>query len=272
MNAYLEIIRPVNGLLAGFAVVISTFIGLGVITLTPVAFLAFLSIFFITSAGNVANDYFDKDIDKVNKRYRPIPSGKIDVRNALIYMYLLFAAGIAASALINIYTLVFAVFCSVTVFKYNVIKRISPMGSLVIGILVASVFIYGGLAVGNVTGLVFMGLLAGLSNIAREITKDIEDIEGDRNGKVTLPLVYGSRKSSYMAALLLMLSVALSLHPWITSVFGKYYLITIYIADTILIYSAARLIYNPKKYASDVHQLEKIGMSIALVAFFVGIL
>ncbi|MBW6451884.1 MAG: UbiA family prenyltransferase [DPANN group archaeon] len=272
MNAYLEILRPVNGLLAGFGVIISMFIGLNGIIYSPLLFFAFIAIFFITSAGNVANDYFDCEVDRVNKKYRPIPSGRITLKNALIYMYALFAIGIIASAFINMYTLIFAIFSSLVLYEYNTIKRNSPYGGIVIGILVASLFIFGGLAVGNVISLVFMGFLAGLCNIAREITKDIEDIEGDRGRKQTLPLIYGAKATSYLASFLLFVCIGLSLHPLITSMFGQYYFITIYIADTILLYSAARLIYNPTKYASDVHQLEKIGMSMALLAFFVGII
>lgn len=272
MKSYLEIIRPLNGLIAGIGVVISTFIGLNAIRLNDITLLAFIGTFFITSAGNVANDYFDQDIDKMGKKYRAIPSGRIRAKNALIYMYILFAIGLVASSLINIYTLVLAAFNSITLFKYNEIKRNTIYGNIVIGLLTASIFIYGGLAVGDVTKLVFMGLLAGLCNIAREITKDIEDVEGDSGHKTTLSTVYGTKKSSYSAASILVICIALSLHPLITSIFSKYYLFVISLADTVFLYSAARLVYNPEKYARDIQQLIKVGMVITLFAFFVGII
>ena len=55
--------------------------------------------------------------------------------------------------------------------------------------------------------ILFLALFAFASNLAREIIKDIEDIEGDKllHAK-TLPILYGVSKSKWMAGLLLILS------------------------------------------------------------------
>ena len=72
MNAYLEILRFGNAVMAAIAVILMMFVGhyyeLPII-------LCALIVFFATGAGNTINDVFDVKIDEVNKPHRPIPSG-----------------------------------------------------------------------------------------------------------------------------------------------------------------------------------------------------
>ncbi|PKM92058.1 MAG: digeranylgeranylglyceryl phosphate synthase, partial [Euryarchaeota archaeon HGW-Euryarchaeota-1] len=39
--------------------------------------IAAAAIFLFSSAGNVLNDYFDREIDKINHPERPIPSNRV---------------------------------------------------------------------------------------------------------------------------------------------------------------------------------------------------
>jgi geranylgeranylglycerol-phosphate geranylgeranyltransferase len=57
----------------------------------------------------VANDYWDRCVDKVNAPNRPIPSGLISERPALIYAVSLMVLGLSTSFLTNISCLVIAV-------------------------------------------------------------------------------------------------------------------------------------------------------------------
>ncbi len=82
MNVYLEITRPTNALMAAVAVLLMAIInfnyGIPII-------LGFITVLFATSGGNVINDFFDYKIDKINKPQRPIPSGRISLKNAKNY-------------------------------------------------------------------------------------------------------------------------------------------------------------------------------------------
>ena len=78
MNAYLEIIRPGNAIMAVIAVLLVAIIS-GIFTLNVL--LACTVVFIITGAGNSINDYFDHKIDAINKPYRPIPSGRISLNS-----------------------------------------------------------------------------------------------------------------------------------------------------------------------------------------------
>ena len=94
MNAYLEIIRPGNAVMAAIAVILMMFVGhyYGL----PIIICA-LIVFVCTGAGNTINDVFDYKIDEINKPNRPIPSGRISLENARKYSYVLFGIGVALS-------------------------------------------------------------------------------------------------------------------------------------------------------------------------------
>ena len=74
MNPYIEILRPGNAIMGAIVVVLVAIIDK---TFSLPILLATLAVFFETSAGNVINDYFDYQIDLINKPERPIPSGRI---------------------------------------------------------------------------------------------------------------------------------------------------------------------------------------------------
>ena len=79
MNAYLEIIRPGNAVMGVIAVVLMAIIGENYNT--PII-LGGIAVFLAMGGGNVINDYFDHKIDAINKPNRPIPSGRISLKNA----------------------------------------------------------------------------------------------------------------------------------------------------------------------------------------------
>ena len=86
MNAYLEIIRPGNAIMAVIAVLLIAIIS-GIFTIKIL--LACIVVFIITGAGNSINDYFDYKIDAINKPERPIPSGRISLNKAGFYSLVL---------------------------------------------------------------------------------------------------------------------------------------------------------------------------------------
>ena len=72
MNPYIEILRPVNAVMAVITVILMALIA-GRFDVDVL--LACVVVFTATGAGNVINDYFDHEIDRVNRPSRPIPSG-----------------------------------------------------------------------------------------------------------------------------------------------------------------------------------------------------
>ena len=90
MNPYIEILRPGNVIMAMIAIILVAIVAHSISI--PII-LAMLAVFFEISAGNVINDYFDYKIDLINKPERPIPSGRIGLKTARNYAYILFLCG-----------------------------------------------------------------------------------------------------------------------------------------------------------------------------------
>ena len=107
---------------------------------------------------------------------------------------------------------------------------------------------------------------------AREIVKDIEDIEGDKaDGAKTLPILIGEKKPAILAFILIIVDCALCPALYYYHIFSFYYLIIITIAVILFIYSAILILRNQdRETASKVSKYLKIGMLIAFVSFIFG--
>ena len=272
MNVFLELIRYKNCVMAGLAAVIGGGIAYnaapGDILLLP---LVFITVFFITGAGNAINDYFDAGIDAVNRPDRPIPSGRL--RKGYVYKFsiFLFAGGVIASYFIGSIPFFIALFNSFLLYLYAFsLKRKVFVGNLSVSYLTGSTFLFGGAAYGfkgiEATSVLFF--LSMLATLAREIVKAIEDMEGDsKDGAVTLPIRIGERPSAYIASGVGILAVLLSPVPFITGLFNTSYLLVVGIADIIFLYAVLLILKNNPSASSKYF---KVAMFFALVAFIAG--
>ena len=108
--------------------------------------------------------------------------------------------------------------------------------------------------------------------LARELVKDIEDIEGDKlEGAKTLPILYGKKITAILAFILIIIDCALCPVLYYNNIFGFYYLIIIAIAVLLFLYSGILILKNQdKKTAGKVSKYLKVGMLIAFVSFIFG--
>jgi geranylgeranylglycerol-phosphate geranylgeranyltransferase len=257
--------------MAGFAVLIGAKMA-SPLFLSEGVFLAILAAILICGAGNTINDFFDYEIDKVNSPSRPLPSGSLSLSSAYRYSILLFTEGVIISYFINLPALFLAIFNSFLLYLYA--KNIKQGGgltkNLTVSYLVASPFLFGGIAAGNPQVTLFLVLIAFLVNTSREIVKDIEDFEGDVDHLESLPVRFGFKVSSEIAMVLLITSVFLSPLPYTLDMVKQIYLPFIAVADILLIYCIAMLLTSPKEKAASVRQLIKVAMVLALFGFFIG--
>ena len=261
--------------MAGFAAVIGAGIVCGITEIPALGavllFSLFSSVFLITGAGNAINDYFDADIDAINKPMRPIPSGRVS-RNAALYLSLsLFGIGIVLAYTINAICFAIALANSLLLIVYaRNLKRTALVGNVSVGYLTGSTFLFGG-ALFEISGIFrTSGLfaLAMLATIAREIAKDIEDIDGDSAmGLDTLPIRIGSRRACYVVSAFGMVAVLLSPIPHLSLGFSVWYLVVVAFADLCFLIAILRL---EKGDAAGSSRLFKQAMAVALVAFVVG--
>jgi len=110
--------------------------------------------------------------------------------------------------------------------------------------------------------------LAMLATIAREIAKDIEDIDGDSAmGVDTLPIRIGSRRAGYAASVFGVIAVLLSPIPYLSLEFSVWYLVVVMFADLCFLIAILRL---GRGDAAGSSRLFKRAMMVALAAFVVG--
>ncbi len=266
MFAYLKIIRPLNGIVSLIAVWIGALIAGGPFAPSIDIILGMISVFLISGGGMAINDFFDVEIDKLNRPNRPIPLGKITKRSALGYASILFVAGIAASYFINLDTLVIAIIAAGLLIAYAaMLKKTVLIGNLVISGLVALTFVFGGVIIGNYIAILPLALLAFLSNVGREIYKTIDDALGDKKYEVnSVAIKLGVKSARIIANIFLIVAIIFSFVPYFLGILGATYLFFVVIADIVFLVSTAA----PLKYSS---KLALIGIVIGVFAFLAGV-
>ncbi|MCZ9313009.1 MAG: geranylgeranylglycerol-phosphate geranylgeranyltransferase [Methanocorpusculum sp.] len=270
LSPYVTIIRPANAVVSGITAVIAYLIASGTNPLS--AFLLFFIVTVICGAGNVLNDYFDREIDKINRPDRPIPSGAVTPGSAAVWAGILFILGILASLATNLWCLAIAVFNSLLLIAYAAkLKKMPLFGNLSVAYLSGSVFLFGGVLVGPESFTVTLPLFAitFFGTLAREILKAAEDIEGDAaGGAKTLPMILGVQKSGYLAVLLTLCAVVASVLPY--SRWGAVYVVLIAAIDLFILYAAVKSVRckTPAELiAARSTSLIKYGMFAALFLF-----
>ena len=239
------------------------------------AFLGALAGSLIGGAGMVINDYFDVEIDKVNRPERPIPSGKISLKSALVYYFVLNFIALVLVSQTNIYAFVIALISVFVIFFYSYkLKSKGLIGNFVVGFMTGLAFIFGGAIGENVVPLLFPFIFGLLINFAREILKDVEDIEGDRIKKLqTFPIVYGEEKSLKIFTFLIVLTIISTLLPYFLGIYNVFYLLIIlFIVDLPLVYAIRVILDKPEKdQLRKISNLIKYEMIAGLIAIFIGV-
>ena len=273
MNPYLALIRPGNAILTAIAVIAGAFIAAGpdIVNFQVEIAICCISAMMLVGGGNALNDYNDRESDKENHPNRPIPSGQINAETALNYAQLLLGGGL----IILIFTLdnkmpfVIALLGMLTLVAYeNGLKAAGITGNIAVGFMSGAVFLYAGMAVNNPGPTIWMFGLAFLATISREIVKDIQDLEGERDRR-TLPSRIGISYSLNIAILILLIAIGLS-YTAINQFDGNAlnaYAGGITLANAIMLFG----IYNSRNEDYFMGQKNiKQGMGIAMLAFIVA--
>ena len=280
-RGYIKITRPVNSLFAGFAVLLGIIIAKGTIPGdSPAEYLILIPVVaMITAAGNVINDYYDREIDAVNRPERPIPSGSVSPKGALLWSAALFAAGIVLSFFAGFLCLIIATVNSLLLVLYAIkLKGVPLAGNISVSYLSAGIFLFGG-ALYGLPGLINnfpVALITFFAILSREILKDAEDVEGDRAGGVkTLPMYTGIYKSSVLAFIFAIIAVIISLMP-VFRWWGIYYILLILVADAVIMAGAVKGVMSGDDSGalkrSGATGVLKNGMFLAVVIFILSAL
>jgi len=277
---YLRLMRPINCLMMGFAVVVGAAIA------NPDALggswqnltYGFVTGFMLTAASMSINDYYDRGIDAVNEPNRPIPSGLVKPKEALAFAAVLTAVGFTTAYLTNMLsTLVIAIIAWIVFATYTIVgKRSGLPGNFLVSTCVAIPFVYGNYTVANAIQLnvLIFASMAFLSNTGREITKGIVDVKGDKMQDVrTLAVRFGEKNAAFAATIFYLLAVLLSPIPWFLNVVSFWFIPLVAITDFGLAMSAFMLLKDYSgENARGVKKMVLFWFIFGLLAFVVGVL
>ena len=247
VRGFIEITRPINAIAAGALTFVGAFVAGGLGAWGAVVAAAGATVF-ATAAGNTINDYFDREIDRINQPDRPIPRGAVTSREALGFSIVLFVGATLLALTLPPLAIAIAVVNLLALVAYTeFFKGLPGVGNVVVGYLGGSTFLFGAAAVGRITGaVVVLFALAALSTIAREIIKDVEDVAGDRReGLNTLPIAVGERPALWVAAGLLAIALLASPLPYLQGTLGWPYLAVVAVADLVMALAAVNSFADP---------------------------
>ncbi|MFC7096430.1 geranylgeranylglycerol-phosphate geranylgeranyltransferase [Halobaculum marinum] len=268
LGGYLDLARAGNAVAAGVLTFVGAFVAGGLTSAGAVA-LAVVATVAATAAGNAVNDYFDRDIDAVNRPDRPIPSGRVSARAAAAYAAALFLVAVVAAVSLPPLALGIAVANLLALLAYTqLFKGLPAVGNVVVAYLTGSTFLFGAAAVGPIappTWTLFG--LAATATFAREVVKDVEDVAGDREeGLRTLPIVVGERAALTLATVVMAAATVGSVLPVVGGTFGLAYLALVVPADATMLGATAWGFRDP----STAQTWIKRGTFLAAAAFVAG--
>jgi len=272
--AYTKISRPINLLITFLVIIVACIISIDGDYSVFKIILAGLTGALTASAGNVINDYFDINIDKINRPNRVLPIGELTLNEALGFYIFLSLVSLFLSIFISPIALLEVFFASALLYLYSYkIKKIPLLGNFVVAFLTGFAFVYGGMAVNNVEAATIPAMFAFLVNFIREIIKDMEDIEGDKQqGVNSYPVIYGFKKAKTVIVFITIVLIILTVFPFINELYAiEYFLIVMIIVNPLLVYIIKSLFDDDStKNLNKLSNLLKLDMVIGLTAILLG--
>jgi 4-hydroxybenzoate polyprenyltransferase len=262
-------------------------------------FLLIFSTMVIAAAGNVINDYFDVKADRINKPEKVIISKFMKPRWAILWHWTfnLIAFLIAVYLSVKYETLIFVFVHLLSInllWFYSVqLKRKLVISNLIIAFLTAlvpllSIWFFKVLNESSIpfspyreeswstyldySFVYFLALCAFIQNFAREINKDIHDIQGDLVNHVkSLPMKIGKEKAAYLTIILIQI-------PLVLFVFGYYLfdwfevnkvtMILLLLSGAVNFTSALLYIIKKESTLTWINHLMKWSMFFGLICLF----
>ena len=278
----IEILRPINDIMGSLTVIIGILNSRSndPIILTWNIILGVITYFFLAGSGMVINDYYDIEIDKINRPERPIPRGAITLKQAKILWIATSLIGITIailhSVLFNIgyLNVIIAVLFAFMGWLYAAWgKKSGFIGNIIVSISFSIGLIYGAvLNNSNVPPYIYFFFLTSFFLLlSREVIKGCEDIEGDKNqGVKTLAIQIGVKKSTIFSLIFALLAIVFFILPCFTNILNRLlFLISMAFGLAIVLYAIVLMLKRnlERKDFKKISLILKIAMFLGLVAF-----
>ena len=197
--------------------------------------LLIISVVCVAAGGYVINDYFDVKIDRINRPDDLVVTRIISREAAMRLFQVLTIVGIAAGLVVAWWArswnllFIYIVIPGLLWFYSSSYKRMLLVGNLIVAFISALVpllvaiinadhlrFLYHeSLAYTPIVGQLYVwlggfALFCMLLTLSREVVKDMEDVEGDRELECrTMPIVWGEKVSKIVVTIVLLATIAL---------------------------------------------------------------
>jgi len=298
IRAFLSIIRPQNCIIGGLTVIAGIAIAYNIhfpsgdyAGLSPFLYLfvyGYITYFLVAAGGNVVNDIYDIEIDKINRPHRALPSGRMTVKQAWAFVAFLSILGVffawlpvgLTSAGRPISALIVLFFTIIGYIYAAKVKTLGLAGNFMVAFSFAFGVVYGSMIFAEVLSFSIWYAIsipawlffftAFLILQARETIKGAEDVEGDELRDVrTIARIYGYKTAAIVAGTLNFLGVFSYILIWFWG-FADFALWPLLILGAATVFGAGVLpLTGPddKKRLMIASTLDKVGALVGLIAF-----
>lgn len=270
-----------------------------IVTDWPFFWLVFSTVI-IAAGGNIINDYFDVRADRVNKPDRLIITKHVKKRTAIFLHWTInfvaFSIALYLSWIMDSFWYLFIHLFSINVlwFYSMYFKRRFLIGNVLIAALTALVPVLVGIffyqhnlsntewynmklfpfKLDGSTPVIILYISFGLAifafllNFAREIVKDLEDVEGDKKlSAKTLPITWGEKRSKWVIGLILLTAIcAAGLFIYLVEAFTFMTVLPGIIAAVIILTAMIlAMTASTKKQYRTINHCIKLAMTVGLL-------
>jgi geranylgeranylglycerol-phosphate geranylgeranyltransferase len=277
----IEILRPINALMGGLTVIIgvlNTRIGSDTATLIFNIALGVVTYFFITGSGMVINDYYDIEIDKINRPERPIPRGSITLNQAKMLWIITAVIGIILAIIhslllqIGFLNIALAAFFAFIGWLYAAWgKKTGFIGNVIVSVSFSIGLIYGAVLNSSIVPsyVYFFFLTSFFLLLSREVIKGCEDVEGDKKeGVKTIAIRLGTKKATYFALTFGILAIIFFILPVSTPILNPLlFLISMAFGLAVVVFAVILMLKLIIKKNLTIKGFKKISLLLKLGAF-----
>jgi len=241
--------------------------------------LAALSTVFTAAFGNITNDIADRKIDSVNRADRPIPSGQISVPVAVVIALSCLCCALIIAWSLSVYHVEVVAVAGLILLAYNwVFKKAGIIGTIVVSGLVAMTIGFGAMTGASSSGraapldvIVQGNVLVTMSfafvlMLARELIKDVQDVEGDLKGDVrSVPITIGTKKTLRITRGIVAVTIIAAPMPYLHLEFSGLYLLLM-IPVLALLVRVMAMLGDPEPDLFLVSRHLKLSMCLGMLA------
>jgi len=241
------------------------------------SFATFTAPFLGAAAGIAANDYFHRDVDKIENPHRPIPTGRISPTSAFIFAWLLAIGGIALTITLNPINYLLAVATFISTLAYHTARRSRVVGPVLRALTDVLGMLYGYVAVaGKITLIIVsLALIDFVDVVSSNVgSSDVRHIFGDSKEEVQTPAVrFGPKKAAKWGFIFLAMSILLGFLPHLLGYLNIIFLVTFLFTRIPVMWTYFKVVKTPVSLFTYFTQATHLFCRVSLVlSFIIGVL